>query len=127
MFQLLSHGDWQTFEEAHKLFNTNQKKSKKKGTSKPTQKKPQEEAPAQTVEIPFCSHKIKTTSETLLEKPSSNTPSSVKNDESEQEELTKLVLSGEEQKAANDILKELVEIRENGKQNSDPVLDTMIR
>jgi len=123
---LLMNETPKTFEEAHKLFNTNQKKSKKKGTSKPTPKNPKEEAPAQTVEIPFCSHKIKTTSETLLEKPSSTTQSSVKNEESEQEEVTKLVLSGEEQKAANDILKELVEIRENGKQNSDPVLDTMI-
>ena len=39
----------------------------------------------------------------------------------------RLELSQEERQAAEDILRELVEIRKEGKQQSDPILDTMIR
>ena len=70
------------------------------------------------VEIPFCSHKFECkppAPPTEDRAPSPSLPSS------------RLELSPEEQKAAEDILKELVEIRREGKQKSDPVLDAIIR
>ena len=41
--------------------------------------------------------------------------------------IPKLVLNPEEKRAAEDILRNLIEIRDKDKQQPDPVLDTMIR
>ena len=122
---LLMNETPKTFEEAHKLFNTSPTTTSKKSRKK----EPTKTKEPQTVEIPFCSHKIKT-----------KVPGKSENDKSlpggqssksatiaSEETSTKLEMSWEEQKAANDILKELVEIRGKETQTSDPILDTMMR
>jgi len=98
----------------------------------------------QTVEIPFCSHKLKSkankedsrsstplmtasnvpTKETPTEP---NLPTASASTSSSSNLVPKLVLNPEEKKAAEDILRNLVEIRDKDKHQPDPVLDTMIR
>ena len=118
-----------TFEEAQKMFKT----------EKQTKKQPEQRcAPAEPiekkVEIPFCSHKLET--KPPVEPKKHDNPSSSSTSQSNDRppptptppnSMSKLTLSTEEQKAADDILKELVAIREKGEKTSDPVLDTMIR
>jgi len=132
-----------TFEEAHKMFQssnaTKEKKSmtpSKKLNKKPNErnnssKKTQETEKNKEIEIPFCSHKIKLKQESDREKSSTPTPSSIASSSSSKappksSSENKICLSEEEQRAANDILRNLIEIRGNRKQNTDPVLDTMI-
>ena len=75
------------------------------------------------VEIPFCSHKF----ESKPPAPPTEDRAGVSHSPSPSLPSSRLELSPEEQKAAEDILKELVEIRREGKQKSDPVLDAIIR
>ena len=117
-----------TFEEAQKMF-----KSEKQDKKQPEQRCVPAEPIEKKVEIPFCSHKLETKPpvEPKHDNPKSPT-SSQSNDRpppspTPPNSMSKLTLSTEEQKAADDILKELVAIREKGEKTSDPVLDTMIR
>ena len=117
-----------TFEEAQKMF-----KSEKQDKKQPEQRCVPAEPIEKKVEIPFCSHKLETKPpvDSKHDNPSSSS-SSQSNDRpppspAPPNSMSKLTLSTEEQKAADDILKELVAIREKGEKTSDPVLDTMIR
>ena len=126
-----------TFEDAQKMFKSDNLKTPetvnknpaKDATSKPTDI-------AKTVEIPFCSHKIENKSTNTEEEPGSTSSSVLSRpirgqysdhvtciDQSE----AKLELSHEERQAAEEILRELVQIRKEGEHQSDPILDTMIR
>ena len=117
-----------TFEEAQKMFKT-EKQAKKQ----PDKKCAPTEQIEKKVEIPFCSHKLETKPPV---EPKHDNPSSSSTSQSNDHlppsptppnSMSKLTLSPDEQKAADDILKELVAIREKGEKTSDPVLDTMIR
>ena len=117
-----------TFEEAQKMFKT-EKQAKKQ----PEQRRAPAEPIEKKVEIPFCSHKLET--KPPADPKHDNTPSSSISQSNDHpppspappDSMSKLTLSPEEQKAADDILKELVAIRGKGEKTSDPVLDTMIR
>ena len=117
-----------TFEEAQKMFKS-EKQDKKQLEQRCVPAEPIEKK----VEIPFCSHKLETKPPV---EPKHDNPSSSSTSQSNDRpppsptppnSMSKLTLSTEEQKAADDILKELVAIREKGEKTSDPVLDTMIR
>ena len=115
----------ETFEEAQKHFsNTSvdaEKKVKTKAKSKSKTKQPKEEL-HQTVEVPFCSHSNVPNVQTEALSP-------VKEETSQQsrQERRQVLLTPDEQIAAEEILKELVEIKNSGERGTDPVLDTMIR
>ena len=83
-------------------------KTKKKSQSKP-----------QIVEIPFCSHNQHSTGQetTVLPDLEKDQPKHSMN----------TILSPDEQLGAEEILRELIEIRDGGKSEKNPVLDTMIR
>ena len=89
---------------------TLKRKKKAKKTTKP-----------KIVEIPFCSHNQHSTGQDkpMLVGPETN--------DSEKKSDMSTVLSPDEQIAAEEILHELIEIRDNGKSEKNPVLDTMIR
>ena len=110
-----------TFEEAQKMF-----KSEKQDKKQPEQRCVPAEPIEKKVEIPFCSHKLET-KPPVEPKHDNPTSSSTSQSPTPPNSMSKLTLSPEEQKAADDILKELVAIREKGEKTSDPVLDTMIR
>ena len=113
-----------TFEEAQKMFKSEKLKAEEKETKKPDDNVKANNT-SKTVEIPFCSHKIESKPPTEEEAEVSSSVAQIST--SSPLPFSKLGLSQEERKAAEDILKELVEIRKEGKQKSDPILDTMIR
>eukprot|EP00092_Neocalanus_flemingeri_P012012 GFUD01012949.1.p1 GENE.GFUD01012949.1~~GFUD01012949.1.p1 ORF type:complete len:560 (+),score=162.79 GFUD01012949.1:134-1813(+) len=77
----------------------------------------------QIVEIPFCSHAQHTTGQDLAILPPLET-NHEKNTKSPMPMNT--ILSPDEQLGAEEILHELIEIRDSGKSERNPVLDTMI-
>ena len=78
------------------------------------------------MEIPFCSHSCvqaagkpeEAADPAVIEKTKKVT---------KEEENTKIVLSPDEQLAAEDILRQLVDIKQSNRGEPNPVLDTMIR
>merc|ERR1719318_518317 len=85
------------------------KKSKKTSESKP-----------QIVEIPFCSHNQHTTGQDAAVLPE------LEKEGSNEKDPLNTILSPDEQLGAEEILRELIEIRDSGKSEKNPVLDTMI-
>ena len=111
-----------TFEDAQELFKSEKSKSQRETENK------KKEKDIKTVEIPFCSHRIESKPPILPnEEEAQASASSDPPPPSSPIPCSKLELSQEERQAAEDILRELVEIRKEGKQQSDPILDTMIR
>ena len=111
-----------TFEDAQEMFKSEKSKSKRETGNK------KKEKDIKTVEIPFCSHRIESKPPILPnEEEAQASASSDPPPPSSPIPCSKLELSQEERQAAEDILRELVEIRKEGKQQSDPILDTMIR
>ena len=111
-----------TFEDAQEMFKSEKSKSKRETGNK------KKEKDIKTVEIPFCSHRIESKPPILPnEEEAQASASSDPPPPSSPIPCSKLELSEEERQAAEDILRELVEIRKEGKQQSDPILDTMIR
>lgn len=111
-----------TFEDAQKMFKSEKSKSQRETENK------KKEKGIKTVEIPFCSHRIESKPPILPnEEEAKASASSDPPPPSSPTPCSKLELSQEERQAAEDILRELVEIRKEGKQQSDPILDTMIR
>ena len=119
----------ETFEEAQKHFsNTSvdaEKKVKTKAKSKSKTKQPKEEL-HQTVEVPFCSHSNVPNVQAEALSPGKEETSQETSQERRQERR-QVLLTPDEQIAAEEILKELVEIKNSGERGTDPVLDTMIR
>ena len=110
-----------TFEDAQEMFKSEKSKSKRETGNK------KKEKDIKTVEIPFCSHRIESKPPILPEEEAKASASSDPPPTSSPIPCSKLELSQEERQAAEVILRELVEIRKEGKQQSDPILDTMIR
>ena len=111
-----------TFEDAQEMFKSEKSKSQRETENK------KKEKDIKTVEIPFCSHRIESKPPILPnEEEAKASASSDPPPPSSPIPCYKLELSQEERQAAEDILRELVEIRKEGKQQSDPILDTMIR
>ena len=112
-----------TFEEAQKQFKSKPPvEAKKKGKAKNQTKQVKVEE-KQIVEIPFCSHP-KTVKDLQSDAVSSN--------DNDKEVITgkadqTLLLTPDEKIAAEEILRELVDIRNTGGERKDPVVDTMIR
>ena len=111
-----------TFEDAQEMFKSEKSKSQRETENK------KKEKDIKTVEIPFCSHRIESKPPILPnEEEAKSSASSDPPPPTSPIPCSKLELSQEERQAAEDILRELVEIRKEGKQQSDPILDTMIR
>ena len=116
-----------TFEDAQEMFKSEKSKSQQEIGNK-TQHDKIKAKDIKTVEIPFCSHRIESKPPILPnEEEAKASASSDPPPPSSPLPCSKLELSQEERQAAEDILRELVEIRKEGKEQSDPILDTMIR
>jgi len=122
----------ETFEEAEKekiqsLLHgkiQKQRSSSRKGDNNKKQRRskdPPADPASQKVEIPFCSHSCVQAAgnpeEAVMEKTKKVT---------KEEENTKIVLTPDEQLAAEDILRQLVDIKQSNRGEPNPVLDTMI-
>ena len=79
------------------------------------------ESKQQIVEIPFCSHNQHATGQDLAVLPA------LEENDSKLKNPLNTILSPDEQLGAEEILHELIEIRDSGKSEKNPVLDTMIR
>jgi len=88
------------------------------------------ESQQQIVEIPFCSHNQHTTGQDnstirpALE--ASTSQAQMEASTSQAQSSMNTILSPDEQLGAEEILHELIEIRDSGKREANPVLDTMI-
>ena len=115
-------------DDKHEIFTKGRSPSVSKGRSSSvksdtfkrkgkTKKKP--ESKPQIVEIPFCSHNQHPTGQDTTVLPD------MERDLAKHSMNT--ILSPDEQLGAEEILRELIEIRDSGKSEKNPVLDTMIR
>lgn len=113
-----------TFEDAQKMFKTEKSMPQHENGNNDIKAKD-----VKTVEIPFCSHKIESKLPIHPTEEEANVSSACSDPLPPSYPIPsyKLELSQEERLAADHILRELVEIRKEGKQQSDPILDTMIR
>jgi len=108
-------------EKQHESFSAVRRPSVKVDTLKRkgrTKKKSQSQSKPQIVEIPFCSHNQHATGQDTTVLPD------LEKDQSKHSMNT--ILSPDEQLGAEEILRELIEIRDGGKSEKNPVLDTMI-
>jgi len=119
-------------------FNTNTQEKKRESISKgrsPSVKvetlkrkgksKKKTEPKQQIVEIPFCSHNQHTTpGQDTAVLPHFKKEATIEKEEPKESMNT--ILSKDEQLGAEEILRELIEIRDSGKSEKNPVLDTMI-
>merc|ERR1719427_1720753 len=115
--QSLLHGKIQKQRSSSRKRDSNKKQRRSKD--------PPADPASQKVEIPFCSHSCvqpagkpeESADPVVIEKTKKVT---------KEEENTKIVLSPDEQLAVEDILRQLVDIKQSNRGEPNPVLDTMI-